>query len=220
MPHLPAEPIPTRLSVMLLGAWSPLSPGSGPIELDGATFWRSAADLRSLNRIAAIAKPAWLLTGEGLDEREVMRIGAAFKQAAPTVRHAVLGPPDDIERCEAWIRRGASVYWGWDAQPAVIVGALACASRYGAVVVDERLQQAGLLMQARMQAALPEGSHGLTARELEVLRLMRKGLRNADIADALVISESTVEAHTHSIYHKLGVTNRTAAIEHSHGLNI
>ena len=53
--------------------------------------------------------------------------------------------------------------------------------------------------------------HGLTPRELEVLRLVASGKSNRDIATALVISEHTVARHVQNIFSKLGVPSRTAA---------
>ena len=52
----------------------------------------------------------------------------------------------------------------------------------------------------------------LTARELEILRLVAEGLRNQEIADQLVISLSTVKRHIANAYGKLGVDHRTEAI--------
>jgi len=58
----------------------------------------------------------------------------------------------------------------------------------------------------------------LTARELEVLRLVAAGLKNKQIAERLVISPSTVDTHIQSIYNRLGISSRSAAtrfaIEH------
>ena len=58
----------------------------------------------------------------------------------------------------------------------------------------------------------------LTAREVEVLRLLAQGLTSAQIAEQLVLSLLTVNTHVRSIYSKLGVTSRSAAtrwaIEH------
>jgi predicted ATPase/DNA-binding NarL/FixJ family response regulator len=60
---------------------------------------------------------------------------------------------------------------------------------------------------------------GLTAREVEVLRLVATGLMDSQVADELVVSLRTVHSHLHTIYRKLGVRSRTAAtryaIEHS-----
>jgi DNA-binding NarL/FixJ family response regulator len=52
---------------------------------------------------------------------------------------------------------------------------------------------------------------GLTAREIEVLRLVTLGLTYAQIAEQLVISPRTADAHLRSIYGKLGVNSRSAA---------
>ena len=54
-------------------------------------------------------------------------------------------------------------------------------------------------------------AHGLTPRELEVLRLVATGKSNREIAAALVISEHTVARHVQNIFTKLGVPSRTAA---------
>ena len=51
----------------------------------------------------------------------------------------------------------------------------------------------------------------LTAREVEVLRLVAQGLTDAQIAETLVISPRTVNAHLRSIYSKLNITSRHAA---------
>ena len=53
--------------------------------------------------------------------------------------------------------------------------------------------------------------HGLSRRELEVLRLVATGKSNREIAAALVISEHTVARHLQNIYAKLGLSSRAAA---------
>ncbi len=52
----------------------------------------------------------------------------------------------------------------------------------------------------------------LSARELEVLRLLAQGLSNRAIGEALFISDRTVQAHLTNIYAKLGVTTRLDAV--------
>ncbi|NWF78658.1 MAG: tetratricopeptide repeat protein [Chloroflexi bacterium] len=69
-----------------------------------------------------------------------------------------------------------------------------------------------LASQAPQQAATHAAqTYGLTARELEVLRLVAQGLTDAQVAERLVISPRTVNNHLTSIYSKLGVNSRTAA---------
>ena len=60
----------------------------------------------------------------------------------------------------------------------------------------------------------------MTAREVEVLRLVAKGCTNRDIASLLFISERTVHRHLSNIFTKLGVSSRTAATAYAfeHGL--
>jgi DNA-binding NarL/FixJ family response regulator len=62
----------------------------------------------------------------------------------------------------------------------------------------------------RAAAALPEplASHGVTAREAEVLRLLGEGLSNAAIAERLYLSVRTVETHVSSLLSKLQADGR------------
>ena len=57
------------------------------------------------------------------------------------------------------------------------------------------------------------GKPTLTPREIQVLELVRRGLRNREIAVSLAISEETVQSHVKSILAKLDVQDRTAAID-------
>jgi DNA-binding CsgD family transcriptional regulator len=59
--------------------------------------------------------------------------------------------------------------------------------------------------------AVPREAHGLTGRELEVLRLLAAGKTNKAIAAALVLSERTVDRHVSNIFSKLRVSSRAAA---------
>jgi DNA-binding NarL/FixJ family response regulator len=61
---------------------------------------------------------------------------------------------------------------------------------------------------------------GLTEREVEVLRLVAEGLKDQAIADQLVVSPRTVHAHLRSIYGKLEVSTRTAAVHEASILNL
>jgi len=69
-------------------------------------------------------------------------------------------------------------------------------------------------------SSAPEHPAGITSREKEVLGLVAAGMTSAQIAKELFVSPRTVEAHITSIYHKLGVSSRSAATRFAleHGL--
>ena len=70
------------------------------------------------------------------------------------------------------------------------------------------------------RGSLPESTQqrypaGLTPREVDVLRLLPRGLSNAEIADALFVSPRTVQTHLTNLYAKLGVGGRAEAIAYA-----
>ena len=70
----------------------------------------------------------------------------------------------------------------------------------------------GLAISAEFSSELPGD---LSIREVEVLRLVAQGLTNAQVADRLVISPRTVNAHLRSIYSKLEITSRNQVIRYA-----
>ncbi|ASR37214.1 hypothetical protein BAY61_21930 [Prauserella marina] len=66
-------------------------------------------------------------------------------------------------------------------------------------------------------AGSPVRQETLSARELDVLRLVAKGASNNDIATALVLTPNTVKAYLRSVTRKLGATNRTHAVALARG---
>lgn len=87
----------------------------------------------------------------------------------------------------------------------------ALGARPAADLVARRMRDLGFRTPRRSTLAHP---HGLTAREADVLRLLRDGLRNSEIADRLRIAEKTAGHHVSSILAKLGVRTRQEAARH------
>ncbi|QNP41562.1 ATP-binding protein [Lysobacter solisilvae (ex Woo and Kim 2020)] len=95
--------------------------------------------------------------------------------------------------------------------------ALAAFERLGAAPIVERLRrelrESGVRGVPRGQRATTQANpHALTEREVEVLRLLCDGLRNAQIAQRLSRSVRTVDHHVAAIFAKLGVSTRTEAM--------
>jgi DNA-binding NarL/FixJ family response regulator len=65
-----------------------------------------------------------------------------------------------------------------------------------------------------MHPAQAVASHGLSAREIEVLKLIAAGRTNHAIATELFLSERTVHRHVSNIFDKLGVRSRAAAVSY------
>jgi DNA-binding NarL/FixJ family response regulator len=61
-----------------------------------------------------------------------------------------------------------------------------------------------------------QATHGLTARELQVLRLLATGKTNRAIAADLVVADKTVDRHVTNIFTKLGVSSRAAATAYAY----
>ncbi len=92
---------------------------------------------------------------------------------------------------------------------------LAQAIEYGLAGIDADIHPP----RSTESPVLPVSAHGypagLTVREVEVLRLLTQGLTYAQIADQLIVSRRTVNAHVSSIYNKLGVNSRAEAARYA-----
>jgi DNA-binding NarL/FixJ family response regulator len=138
----------------------------------------------------------------------------------PEVKILVLTTYDDDEWVFDAIKAGASGYLLKDTARDDVVKAIR-GTFTGKAYIDPSV--AGKVMrQASNRQTQPATliTRKLTDREIEVLRLIAKGLSNVDISEKLFLSEGTVRNHVSAILAKLNVTDRTqaAVIAIQHGL--
>ncbi len=129
-------------------------------------------------------------------------------------RVLVLTTFDADEYVYETLKIGASGFLLKDAPPEQLVGAVRCIAGGDALIdpsVTRRLIRR-FTRAARPAALLPAQLQELTARELDVLRLIARGLANAEIAAELVVEESTVKTHVSRILMKLGLRDRVQAV--------
>jgi DNA-binding NarL/FixJ family response regulator len=133
--------------------------------------------------------------------------------SAPGVRVLVLTTYESDRDILRAIESGANGYLLKDASPAELADAVRAAGRGETVLAPS---VASTLVRQVRKPAPP----ALSAREAEVLRLVARGLTNADIGKQLFISEATVKTHLLRAFNKLDVADRTAAVTTAmeHGL--
>ncbi|MEU1387854.1 MULTISPECIES: response regulator transcription factor [unclassified Nonomuraea] len=133
---------------------------------------------------------------------------SAIKELArtgSTARVLVLTTYDTDRDVVPAIEAGATGYLLKDAHRDELIRAVEAAARGESVLSPSVATR--LIGQVRAPAADP-----LSARELEILRLIAQGTTNREAAARLFISEATVKTHVLHIYAKLGVNDRAAAV--------
>jgi DNA-binding NarL/FixJ family response regulator len=166
---------------------------------DGAEAVDSVERLRPDVVLMDLAMP-------GVDGVEAIR---RIHESRPETRVVVLTSFTDDTKVLPAVRAGAVGYLLKDVEPAELASAIRTVASGQALlapaVTARVLREVGAAGSARADAP------SLTARELEVLGLLARGLTNRQIAADLVLSEKTVKTHVSSILGKLRLADRTQA---------
>ena len=126
------------------------------------------------------------------------------------IKFIILTTYSDDEYIFRGIAAGARAYLLKDAPREELFKAIRAVSR-GESLIQPVVASRVLDKLAELSRKTP-AADVLSEREIEVLRLMAKGVSNKDIADHLSITQSTVKTHITSIFQKLNVTTRTEAV--------
>jgi DNA-binding CsgD family transcriptional regulator len=160
-----------------------------PVAVGELSIWRLRAGLDD-GLAAAAAEPYAIELGgdpRGAGERWA-ELGSPYEEAL------ALAQSDDVDA----LGRAHDTLQRLGAQPA-------------AAFVARRLRERDVPVARGARPATRGNPANLTARELEVLDLVAEGLRNADIAQRLFLSQKTVDHHVSAILRKLGVRTRGEA---------
>jgi len=191
---------------------------------DGFEIIAEAEDGAAALQLADRLRPDVVLMDirmKGMDGVEATRRLRARGESPPVL---VLTTFDDDEVLSASLRAGAAGFILKDAPSDDIIRATRVVAEGGAWLDPSITGRVLAAYRAGGQSSSsPETRRllaGLTARELEVLRLIGRGLSNDEVAQRLVIGEATVKSHVGHILDKLGLRDRSAAIVFAfdHGL--
>jgi DNA-binding NarL/FixJ family response regulator len=130
-------------------------------------------------------------------------------------RVVVLTTFDQTEYVVRALRAGAYGFLLKDAPSSRLIAAVRAAAQGDALIepsITRRLVEQLVAAPAWQPDGVPERVRALTDRELEVLRLVARGLSNAEIATELVVAETTVKTHVARILTKLSVRDRVQAV--------
>lgn len=142
-----------------------------------------------------------LRLGDGLDG---VGVTSAVRGTRPAPAVLVLTTYDTDRDIVRAVEAGAAGYLLKDADPARITDAVIRAAAGGTVLSPDLAQ--------RVVARISRPQADLSAREVEILAAVARGLSNREIARSLVISEATVKTHLVHVFTKLDVDSRTAAV--------
>lgn len=161
-------------------------------------------------QLAKEQQPAVALVDMVIPDMDGVEITRLIRSASPQTQVIIFTSFHEDEYIFPAIRAGALSYLLKDARPNEIADAIRKAAR-GEAVLDSRVA-ARIVQEMRAGGGEEVNAFSvLSDRELDVLRLVARGLTNQEIAGNLVIGESTVKTHVSSILNKLHLADRTQA---------
>ncbi len=166
-----------------------------------------AADGAQAVELACALVPDVVLMDLRMPRMDGLEAIAALRRQRPAVAVVILTTYNEDDLMRRGLQAGARGYLLKDTDRQTLFDTLYAAARGETLLRPELLAR---LLQAPPPAPVEDG--GLTAREREVLLAVAAGQRSKEIALHLGITERTVKAHLASIYNKLGVDSRPAAI--------
>lgn len=160
-------------------------------------------------RDAALAlRPDLLLLDLRMPGSAAPSVCADVLAASPETHVVVLSTFDDDSDVRAMMDAGASGYLLKDVQPDTLARSIRNIAD-GSVVMNPEIARRLMQSKGSDPSSLEDP---LSPRELEVLQLMARGLKNREIAQSMWISESTVKTHVGRVIQKLGQRDRTQAV--------
>jgi DNA-binding NarL/FixJ family response regulator len=180
---------------------------------DGIEVVGEAADGREAVGLAKELQPDVVLMDVRMPELDGIEATRRLRVAGLEARVLVLTTFDLDEYVYAAVRAGASGFLLKDAPREQLVTAVRTVARGEALLapaITQRLIERFVSRPSPRDAAPELGE--LSGRELEVLRLLARGLSNAEIAAELVVGEATVKTHVAHVLRKLGLRDRVQAV--------
>jgi DNA-binding NarL/FixJ family response regulator len=180
---------------------------------DGIEIVGEASDGREAVRLAKALQPDVVLMDVRMPELDGIEATRRLRQAGVEARVLVLTTFDLDEYVYAAVRAGASGFLLKDAPREQLITAVRTVARGEALLapaITQRLIERFVARPSPDEAA--PALAGLSPRELEVLRLLARGLSNAEIAGALIVGEATVKTHVARILRKLDLRDRVQAV--------